>query len=162
MHNNLFDTHFVVDGFSSFLLGDSGDPLLPWLMVPHRGLLPVADTLFNKKLRRGRGVVENAFGILKQTFRELLVKSELQVAFLPDVITCCAILHNVLLGQSHEDVERLIQVLCTKGLEGEVVDEDPGPPEVADGIQDDVGVAQASIKRTELGVYLALQRNPGH
>jgi hypothetical protein len=106
MHNNLFDTCFAVDGFSPFLLDDSGYPLLPWLMVPHRGhgLLPVVDTLFNKKLRRGRIVVENAFGILKQTFRELLVKSELQAAFLPNVITCCAILHNVFLGQSHEDV----------------------------------------------------------
>jgi hypothetical protein len=36
-------------------------------MVPHQGhgLLPVVDTLFNKKLQRRRGVVKNAFGILK-------------------------------------------------------------------------------------------------
>jgi hypothetical protein len=43
-----------------------------------------------------------------------------------------------------------------------VVDEDLGPPEVADGIQDDASVAQAFVKRIELGVYLALQRNPRH
>jgi hypothetical protein len=67
MHNNLFDTCFAVDGFSPFLLDDSGYLLLPWLMVPHQGhgLLPVVDTLFNKKLQRRRGVVKNAFGILK-------------------------------------------------------------------------------------------------
>jgi hypothetical protein len=113
MHNNLFDAHFADHGFSPYLLGNSGYLLLPWLMVPHRGqgLLPVADELFNKKLRRGRGVVENAFGILKQTFRELLVKSELQVAFRPDVILYCVILHNVLLGQSHEEIEQLLEVL---------------------------------------------------
>jgi len=62
--------------------------------------------------------VENTFGMLKQTFRELLVKSDLDVTFLPDVITACAILYNTLLGQSHEKVERLLQVLRTKGLDG--------------------------------------------
>ena len=102
MHNNLFDEQYRVQGFSPYLLGDLGYPLLPWLMVPHRarGQLSVAEALFNKKLRRGRCVVENAFGILKQTFCKLLTKSYLHVAFLPDVILACAILHNVLLGQS--------------------------------------------------------------
>jgi len=62
------------------------------------------------------------FGV-KQTFRELLVKSDLSVAFLPDVITACALLHNVLLGQSHGDVERLLEVLRTEGLEEEPSEE---------------------------------------
>jgi len=103
-------------------------------MVPHggHGNMPVADTSFNKKLRRGRGVVENAFGILKQTFRELLVKSELQVTFLPDVITCCAILHNVLLGQSHEEVERLLQVLRVEGLDDDETEEAAAVAEVVE------------------------------
>jgi hypothetical protein len=57
------------------------------------------------------GILKKAFGILKQTFRELLLKSELDVVFLPDVIMCCAILHNVLLGQSPNEVEQLLHVL---------------------------------------------------
>ena len=33
---NFFDARHGVDGFSSYLLGDSRDPLLPWLIVSHR------------------------------------------------------------------------------------------------------------------------------
>jgi hypothetical protein len=79
-------------------------------MVPYKNVqnLSLLETLFNRKLRKGLCVVENAFGILKQTFKELLVKSELDVVFLPDVITCCTILHNILLGQSHNKVEQFM------------------------------------------------------
>ena len=151
-------------GFSPYLLGDSGYPLLLWLLVPHRGQgnLPVAQSLFNRKLRRGRGVVENAFGILKQTFRELLVKSDLSVTFLPDVITCCALLHNVLLGQSHGDVERLLQVLRTEGLQDEPCDEQPTvAADATDVARDDCGYREGNDKRQQFGVYLVLQRTGG-
>jgi len=106
-----------------------------------------ADSLFNKKLRQGRGVVENAFGTLKFTFRELLVKSELQVIFLPDVITCCAILHNTLLGQSHEDVERLLEVLRIEGLEEDPEDDPHVPVEAAEGVWEDCGLPEGTEKR---------------
>ena len=87
MHGTLWDSGVSFEGFAPYLLGDSGYPLLPWLLVPHRGQgnMAIADTLFNRKLRRGRCIVENAFGILKHTFRELLVKSDLSITFLPDV-----------------------------------------------------------------------------
>jgi hypothetical protein len=62
--------------------------------------------------------VENAFGILKQTFCELLLKSELIVTFLPDVIVFCAILHNLLFAQSRKAVEQLLNVLRQEGLHG--------------------------------------------
>jgi hypothetical protein len=108
MFENLFDAHHGIDGFSLYLLGDSGYFLLPWLMVHHKNVrnLSMLETLFNRKLRTGRYVVENAFGILKQTFRELLVKSDLDIVFLRDIIICCTILHNILLRQSHEEVEQ--------------------------------------------------------
>jgi hypothetical protein len=157
MSQNLFDSHYAVYGFSPYLLGDSGYPLLPWLMVPHRNVrnLSVLETLFNRKLRRGRCVVKNAFGILKQTFRELLVKSELDVVFLPDVITCCAILHNVLLGQSHDEVEQLLQILRREGLEGDVTDDD-GEPAANDPKEVENGLAMAATElRSRLSVYIA-------
>ena len=140
MHGNLFDRVNGDDGFSPFLIGDSGYPLLPWLMVPHRGpwQLSLAQQLFNRRLRRGRCVVENAFGILKQTFRELLVKSQFHITFLPDVIVSCAILHNVLLGQSHEDIKQLLEVLRTEGLDGKVIDDDVGQGDADNPNGDDV------------------------
>lgn len=89
MFQIVFDSRHVVDGLTPYLLGNRGYPLLPWLMVPPKIVrnLYVLETLFNMKLQRGCCVVENAFGILKQTFRELLVKFELDFVFLPNMIT---------------------------------------------------------------------------
>jgi len=100
MHNNLFDIQNAVDGFSPFIIRDSGYSLLPWLMVLHRGKgqLNVVEELFNRRLLKGRWVVKNAFSILKQSLRKFLVKSQMHITFLYDVIIYCAILHNVLLG----------------------------------------------------------------
>jgi len=86
-HANLMTPLCSIEGQTPYLLGDLGYPLLSWLMVPHRGVrnLSLSEALFNKKLRSGRYLVENALGILKHSFRELLVKSELHLAFLPDV-----------------------------------------------------------------------------
>ena len=94
-------------------------------MTPHkkRNNFGVLENLFNRKPHHGRYIVENAFGLLKQIFRELLRTSFLKVTFLLDVILCCTILHNILSEQSNEDVEQLLEVLQVEGFEGEVVDE---------------------------------------
>jgi hypothetical protein len=161
MLGELWDARNSVEGFSLYLLGDSGYPLLSWLMVPHRNTrnFTVLERLFNKKLRKGPCVVENAFGILKQTFRELLVKSNLDVVFLPDIISCCAILHNVLLGQSHGEVEHLMQLLCNEGLHGEVLDDDVEHFEVDPSEANNFIAAQGDEQRERLGIYLAARRN---
>jgi len=159
MHGNLMEVQHVVDGFTPYVIGDLGYPLLPWLMIPHKGnvQLSVSQALFNKKLRKGRSVVENAFGILKQSFRELLNKSELHVTFIPDVILYCAILHNVLLRQSHEEVEELLEVLRIEGLDGVQVHEDVPVVDTVEAFDDDIATALGSEKRTELSVYLTMR-----
>jgi hypothetical protein len=112
-NKNLFDPYIRIDGFSPYLLGDSGYLLMPWLMVPHlfHCRMSVLESIYNKHLRAGRYVVENAFGILKQTWRELLIKSDQGMTFMPDLIATCCILHNILLGQRPDDVARLLRVL---------------------------------------------------
>ena len=129
-------------------------------MVPHKNVrnLSLLETLFNKKLRKRRCVVENAFGILKQTFRELLVKFELDVVFLSDVITCCSILHNISMGQSHNQVEQFMQVLWYEGLEGDVSDDEVEHVE-NEGREFEHGPAMAGNEvRCRLAVYIATRR----
>lgn len=77
---NLFDVAYAQQGFSPYLIGDKGYPLLPWLLTPYRDRpnapRSYAERLFSKKVRKGRSIVEHAFGNLKQMFRELLKKSD--------------------------------------------------------------------------------------
>lgn len=132
-------------------------------MVPHRAhaALPVAEALFNRRLSGGRAVVENAFGLLKQTFRELHQKSDLHVAFFPDVVMCCAILHNILLKQSHDDIESLLLVLG----EEEATSTDPADSSVSEVLEDGESIEdheevpeESGQKRRDLGVFLSLQQ----
>ena len=67
-----------------------------------------------------------------------------------------------MLGQSHEDVELLLHILCIEGLEGELVDEDHDPLEVngnRDFLQEDESFLLGSRKRSDLGVWLVVQQN---
>jgi hypothetical protein len=161
MQENLFDVRASMDGFLPYLLGDSGYPLLPWLMTPHCNLRnpTVLESLYNRKLCRGRVVVENAFGILKQTWRELLQKTELEVTYLPNVITACALLHNFLLRQASDDVNRLLGVLRAEGWREDTEDDDRNV--VVDQGGKDVEVRQRPLGvelQQSLGLYLgALQ-----
>ena len=145
------------DGFTPYLLGDKCYPLLPWLMMPYReGRRTVLETFYQRKHKRGRSVIEHAFGILKQAFRELQYKSELHVTFLPDVVTCCCYLHNLLLGQDEEHVQRLMERLRNEGLENEMEDLDL----LEVGIETEPGILRAAEHmRQELGEYLERQRH---
>ena len=88
----------------------------------------------------------------------MLGKLELHVSILLDVILACALLHNVLFGQSHEDAHRLLQVLRIEGLDGQVVQDESNLPKIVEPLRD-VAMATSNDKRRDLGVYLALQRN---
>lgn len=129
-------------------------------MVPHRrdSHLSLANRLFNRKLSRARSVVENAFSLLKMTFKELHGKCDLDVAFVPDVVLCCALLHNVLLKDSHDDIDRLLEVVHGAGHEQRTLatDEEDDVVPAEEGDDEDLDVAV--VKRTELGVFLSSQQ----
>jgi hypothetical protein len=158
---NLFDVEYSQDNFASYLIGDKGYPLLPWLQVPFRdlpvGRRSVVERLFNRKLSQGRAVVENAFGILKQAFRELKNYSELHVTLVPDVVLCCALLHNILLGQSPGEVERLLECLQREGMVPTV--DDDRDAEDAAARQPFPEFDRGEDKRRELNTYLAFQQD---
>lgn len=100
--------------------------------------------------------MENAFGFLKQTYRELQSKSDLHVTFLPEVVVCCAILHNILLKQSHHDIERLLEVLQREASTSTEQEEEMRPAAATESPEEQVQLEVTVHKRSELGVLLSL------
>ncbi|KAJ8911921.1 hypothetical protein NQ315_016262 [Exocentrus adspersus] len=98
---------------SSWLLGDSGYPLEPWLMTPVVGNnLNEEERMFNLELRRIRNLVERGIGIFKSRFRccfshRALHYSPVKAA---KIVSACAILHIILIEQRDilEDVDEPI------------------------------------------------------
>jgi len=62
--------------------------------------------MFNTHHSSMRVVVECTFGILKAKFKELDNETKLRVQFVPEVIKCCAILHNFLIQSKDKSVNR--------------------------------------------------------
>jgi hypothetical protein len=65
----------------------------------------ILELLYNIKQKKGRSMVDNAFGILKKTFKELMHKLDLSVTFLLDISTCC-LLRNLLKTKDEASIER--------------------------------------------------------
>ncbi len=85
-----------------FILGDGGYPCLSapiCLITLYRE--PVQNPLqarFNSKHSRARNIVERAFGMMKTCWRAVFFKAmEVSPSFVPEVIACCAVLHNIAL-----------------------------------------------------------------
>jgi hypothetical protein len=118
----LFDLPVSFKGFTPYLLGVAGYPLKQWLLTLYRdgpgraGHRSILERLFNKRLSWGCNIIENAFGILKQSFQELLDVTDLHVTFVPDAVVCCYLVHNVLLSQDPANVARLLEILQRDGM----------------------------------------------
>jgi hypothetical protein len=67
--------------------------------------------LFNKQLSRVKVVIENCFGILKKTFQNLIIKSNLHELFLPNVMIYCCMLHTMIMNGKDMDIDELMQQL---------------------------------------------------
>ena len=72
VHNQLMSIEKgSLEGFPPYLFGDKEYPFLSWIMTPFKDdgqSRSLAEILYNNKHRRGRSVVENAFGILKENW----------------------------------------------------------------------------------------------
>jgi hypothetical protein len=105
------------NGIWPYLLGDKGYPLLDRMLVPYKDdghKRSVIKTLFNKCHRKGRSVIEIAFGLLKESWWVLLNRWNLDVKIVPDIFVCCYILHNLLLKQEEVDVKELMCQMVTE------------------------------------------------
>jgi hypothetical protein len=99
------------NGIKPYIIVDKGYPLLPWLMIFHKQgnvRCTILELLFNRQFSREASVVENSFGILKKSFRELLLKTNLHVIFLLSVVVCCCILYNMILEKKGSDIVTLM------------------------------------------------------
>lgn len=89
----------------NWLIGDSGYPLEPILMVPF--LNPPEGSpehRFNRRLCSARNTIERCIGVLKMRFRCLAVERRARYTphFMGKVVTVCAVLHNMCLEYNME------------------------------------------------------------
>lgn len=121
-----------------YLLGDSAYPCLQYLIVPYRdnGHLTRAQRNFNQRLSSCRSIVENAFGCLKQRFRQLYHFKLRDIIRMVRVIHACCVLHNI---ANAKDIEL---------FEEPIDDNYPDIQAHGQGIADDV------IREYETGVHI--------
>lgn len=114
------------DEILPYLLCDKGYPFISWIMTLFKedGQHNILELLYNIKHKKGRFVVDNAFGTLKKIFKELMHKLDLSVTFLPDISTCC-LLHNLLKTKDEASIERsfcIIELEVNNSHENQLVD----------------------------------------
>ena len=106
-------------------LGDPAYPLLDWLMkaFPDTGHLTPEQRYFNYRLSSARVIVEHAYGKLKDRWRCLLKRLDIDVADVPELVLACCVLHNVCEVHGDDfDAEWIEGVSDTSGLASQ-----PGP-----------------------------------
>ncbi|XP_035233814.1 putative nuclease HARBI1 [Stegodyphus dumicola] len=92
----------------SWLLGDAGYPLEPWLLTPVSSpTVGSANERYNKKHATARNCIERCIGVLKSRFRCLLHARELnyEPTTAGKIVNACAVLHNICRHYKLPDVE---------------------------------------------------------
>ncbi|KAK4284130.1 hypothetical protein QN277_001002 [Acacia crassicarpa] len=84
---------------AEYLIGDTGFPLLPWLLTPYKGKgLSPDQAEFNKRLSTTRIVARKALGRLKEMWKIIHgVMWKPDKHKLPRIILVCCILHNIII-----------------------------------------------------------------
>ena len=99
--------------FPPYIVADHGYPLLSWCITPFKmgpmGMpLSREEVWFNRKHSSMRMSVERGFGILKTWFKEIGTKSSLKLDFLPIVVHCCCVMHNILLASKDSTLDQIL------------------------------------------------------
>ncbi|XP_011700942.1 PREDICTED: putative nuclease HARBI1 [Wasmannia auropunctata] len=96
-NSSIYDDLYQLCEDNYFLVGDSAYPCLKQLLVPYKdnGHLTRNQKIFNQKLSSCRVIIENAFGCLKQRFRQLYHFKLRDIPRMVRVIHACCVLHNM-------------------------------------------------------------------
>lgn len=100
---HLEEKYFANELYSSWLIGDSGYPLQPWLITPIENADPDSpEGRYTARHILARNVIERCFGVLKQRFRCLLKHRVLHYSpqRAAKIVLSCAILHNIAIQQN--------------------------------------------------------------
>nr|XP_043621581.1 protein ALP1-like [Erigeron canadensis] len=126
-----------------YIVGDSGFPLLPWLITPFQGReLPETKTEFNKRHYATRLVAQRALARLKDVWRMIHgVMWRPDKTKLPRVILACCILHNIIIDMEDDVLDELTLT---------VKHDSAYRPETCD-----MADKSASVSRDKLALYLS-------
>ena len=100
------------------ILGDGAYEIREWFLTPYRNYENLSDQKkkYNDKFCTTRVFIENAFGILKKRFLQLLRVELADVDRKTKFIISCCVLHNICLD-GHDDVPEL----ADENIEGEII-----------------------------------------
>lgn len=83
------------------------------MLIPHKNdgrQHSILEQLFDKQHRRARSVVKNAFGMMKEGWRELLAKTDMHVSIVLNMFVWCYILYNLIIKKDCEvNVDELVR-----------------------------------------------------
>ena len=158
--------------FPPYIIADRGYPLLSWCITPFkRGPMGVAltreEVWFNRKHSSTRMSVERAFGILKARFKEIGTKSSLKLDFLPTVVHCCCVLHNILLASKDRTLDQIL-VDCNLAPMDDIdttrTDDDEGfrPPRPMGLVSEERALLEGQMAREDILDYLVRVQNDEH
>ena len=158
--------------FPPYIVADRGYPLLSWCITPFKmdpmGVpLTQEETWFNRKHSSTRMSVERGFGILKSRFKEIGTKSSLKLDFLPTVVHCCCVLHNILLASKDRTLDQIL-IECRLPTMDDIGhtwrDEEDVfvPPRPMGLVSEDRALLEGQMAKEDLLDYLVRLQNVNH
>jgi hypothetical protein len=158
--------------FPPDVVADCGYPLLSWCITPFKMCpmgLPLSreEAWFNRKHSSTRMSVERGFGILKARFKEIGTKSSLKLDFLPTIVHCCCVLHNILLASKERTLDQIL-VDCNLLPMDDISDTRRGaddgfqPPRPMALVNEDKSLLEGRMAREDLFDYLVRLQNANH
>ena len=158
--------------FPPYIVADRGYPLLSWCITPFKkspmgAPLSGEELWFNRKHSSTRMSVERAFGILESRFKEIGTKSSLKLDFLPTVVHCCCVLHNILLASKDRTLDQILMDCHLPPLDDhnnspQCDEEVFHPPRPMGLVNEDRALLEGQMAREDILDYLVRIRNGNH